>query len=312
MRIGGPLGVCASARPAEPASVASSAASSVKRRDTGDLFMALSPCWKGSVRVFRGRQAQGSSDLVVVFAQRRRRPHVERTLAVEGHRRAHGAEQAHHRVLGRGRELQVHAPAGRAALRWCRTSARAARPRRCSRAHHSSRVRCLKRSPSSSISVSWFAMRLLARGEARVLEQIGLLDRRRQALPELLGRGHVQRDPFAVGAFEHVGLRHARPAVRAHHFVDLEEVREGVEVEMRHRLQHRDLDRAARAGAAALEQRTHHAVGGVEAGQRIGDRRADDTRVLRVDQQVQEAAGGLRDGVVGRPRSRPGRWRRSR
>ena len=144
----------------------------------------------------------------------------------------------------------------------------------------------------------------LARREARVVEQVGLLDRLRQALPELLGRRHVQRDPLAVAAFEHVRLRDARPAVRAHHLVGLEEVRERVEVEVRHRLEHRHLDRAADARAAALDKRAEHAVGGVEAGQRIGDRRPDDARVLGVDEQLQEAARSLRDGVVRGPRRR--------
>ena len=49
------------------------------------------------------------------------------------------------------------------------------------------------------------------------------------------------------------------------------------------------------------------AVGGVEAGQRIGDRRADDARVLGIDEQVEEAARRLRDGVVGGAVGAPGR-----
>ena len=56
----------------------------------------------------------------------------------------------------------------------------------------------------------------------------------------------------------------------------------------------------------ALDERAHHTVGGIEAGQRIGDGRADDARVLRVHEQFEEAARGLRHGVVGGAiRSRP-------
>ena len=116
------------------------------------------------------------------------------------------------------------------------------------RRHHSSRLRFTKIAPSTSIRSSWCSMRAVAGREARVLEQVRPLDRDREALPELLRRRHVQREPLAVGARHHVRLRDARPAVRPHHLADREQVREGVEVEVRHRLEHRDLDRAAVAG----------------------------------------------------------------
>ena len=79
---------------------------------------------------------------------------------------------------------------------------------------------------------------------------------------------------------------------------------EGVEVPVRHRLEHRDLDLAAVAGARALVQCAEHAVGGIEAGDGIGDGRPDDPGVGRVHQQLQVAAGRLRHRVVARSRRR--------
>ena len=42
---------------------------------------------------------------------------------------------------------------------------------------------------------------------------------------------------------------------------------------MHHRLQHRDLDELAPPRAAALDERAHDAERGIEAGDRIGERR---------------------------------------
>ena len=77
----------------------------------------------------------------------------------------------------------------------------------------------------------------LARGEARVREKPRPLDRVGEPLPELFGRGHVQRDPQPVRALQHIGLRHARAAERPHDLALGKEVGERVEVEVAHGLE---------------------------------------------------------------------------
>ena len=68
----------------------------------------------------------------------------------------------------------------------------------------------------------------------------------------------------------------------------------------------RDVDPPATSGLLAFVQRAENAEGGIEAGHRIGDRRPHDARIVRIDQQAQPAARGLRDRVIGRPaRIRP-------
>ena len=69
---------------------------------------------------------------------------------------------------------------------------------------------------------------------------------------------------------------------------------------------------APAAGAAALEQRAEDAVGRIDAGDRIGERRAEEARPLRIDDHAQKAAQRLRDRVVARAGPRTGRSRRSR
>jgi hypothetical protein len=83
-------------------------------------------------------------------------------------------------------------------------------------------------------------------------------------------------------------------------------VLEGVEVEVRHRLEHRQFHLARRAVLLAVVERAEDAVGGIEAGDQVGDRRPHHARVGRVHQQPQVAAGGLRHAVVGRAGARPG------
>ena len=141
---------------------------------------------------------------------------------------------------------------------------------------------------------------LLTAAELRVLQQLRVLDGIGQALPEFFRRRHVQRDPLAVAAFQHIGLRYARAAVRAHELVSLQIVRERVEIEVAHGFEHRDFNRAAYTGAAALDQGAQNAIGGIKAGQRIGDSRAHNARVVRVDQQMQKARSSLCHGVVSR------------
>ena len=118
--------------------------------------------------------------------------------------------------------------------------------RRCSRAHQSSRVRRLKLSPSSSISASWWAMRCSRVAKRGSWNSSGCSIALARPCQNFSGEDMCSAIHLPSAHSQHVGLRHARPAVRAHHLVGLEEVREGVEVEVRHRLQHRDLDACGR------------------------------------------------------------------
>jgi len=107
-------------------------------------------------------------------------------------------------------------------------------------------------------------------GKARITEQLGVSDGPGEASPEFLRRGHVQRDPFRVGAFKHIGLRNARPTVGPHNLALREIVGEVVEIEVAHCFQHRDVDAAAPAGPVAFVQRAENPERGIEARHRIG------------------------------------------
>jgi hypothetical protein len=77
-------------------------------------------------------------------------------------------------------------------------------------------------------------------------------------------------------------------------------VDESVRREGDRRLQHAGFDAAALAGAPALMQRAEDAIGGIEAGDVVGQRRPADLRRFRVDELAQHAAERLRHRVVGR------------
>ena len=104
-------------------------------------------------------------------------------------------------------------------------------------------------------------------------------------------------DPFAVAAFEGVALRHHRARQRPHDFAFGKIVGETVEIEMRHRLQHGDVDAPALAALAALEKCREDCRCRILPGNGIRDRRPDDTGIGRRRQQPQITAGGLRHGV---------------
>ena len=89
-------------------------------------------------------------------------------------------------------------------------------------------------------------------------------------------------------------------AVRPHHLIGREQVREVVEVEVAHRLKHRGFHHPALAARFALMERGEHADRGVKARHSVRNRRANDARVFGIDQQPQKPAGGLRDSVKGR------------
>ena len=110
----------------------------------------------------------------------------------------------------------------------------------------------------------------------------------------------MDREQALVGGAQDVGLREARPVARLRRLAEREEGGERLDGEVRHRLEHRDFDEAALARARALEQRAEHAVRGVDAGDRVGERGPEEARTLRVDDDAEEAGQRLRDGVVAR------------
>ena len=95
-------------------------------------------------------------------------------------------------------------------------------------------------------------------------------------------------DEAAVAGAQDVRLRQARAVARVRHRAEREVRGKRLDGEMRHGLEHRDLDHAALAGAAALEQRAEHAIGGVDAGDRIGERRAEEARPLGIDHTLRK------------------------
>jgi hypothetical protein len=106
--------------------------------------------------------------------------------------------------------------------------------------------------------------------------------------PRTSGRGQVDRDPLSVGAFEGVGLRHDRARQRPHDLADAVVVGEAVEVEVAI-ASSIEMSSGGPCRCRALEQRGEDAHGGVLAGDRVGDGRADDARVRRGRQQAQVA-----------------------
>src|ERR1019366_10676672 len=68
-----------------------------------------------------------------------------------------------------------------------------------------------------------------------------------------------------------------------------------------HGLEHRDLNQAAAVCAAALDQRAENAVGGIQARDRVGERRAQELRALIVDYHAQKAAQRLGHRVIAGP-----------
>ncbi len=103
--------------------------------------------------------------------------------------------------------------------------------------------------------------------------------------------------PPSDGA-QDVRLRESRPVARFRHRAEREPRGIGLDGEMRHRFEHRDLDQRALAGAGAVEQRAEHAVRGIDAGDRVRQRGAEETRAIRIDDHAEEAAERLRHRVV--------------
>ena len=111
----------------------------------------------------------------------------------------------------------------------------------------------------------------------------------------------MDRDQPPSARAQDVGLREARTIARARHFAEREEGGERLDGEMRHRLEHRDFDEPALPVRPRSKQRAEHAVGGIDAGDRIRQRRPQEARPFRIDHDAEKPAQRLRHGVVARP-----------
>ena len=137
----------------------------------------------------------------------------------------------------------------------------------------------------------------VAIGKGRQFQHVGLAHGFGQILPELGRAAHVQGQPQAIAALEHIRLRHMGPAVGIHHLIGRKKMGEIIKVEVGHGFEHRGFEQAPLPRRGPLQQRGEHALRGVEAGHHVANGRADDTRVHGVDQQAQEAAGSLGHSV---------------
>ena len=111
----------------------------------------------------------------------------------------------------------------------------------------------------------------------------------------------MDREQPVVCRAQDVRLGEAGTVAGFRHFAEREVRGEGLDGKMRHRLEHRDFDEAALAGARTLEQHGEDAIRGIDAGDRIGERGAQEARPLLVHDDAQETGQRLRDGVVARP-----------
>ncbi len=118
--------------------------------------------------------------------------------------------------------------------------------------------------------------------------------------PEFLQRRKMDGDQATIPGAQDVCLRKARTIGGLRHRAQREKCRIRLDREMCHRLEHRDFDHATTAGATAIEQRTEHAVGRIDAGDCIGERRAEETRTIPVHHHAQESRQCLRHRVVTR------------
>jgi hypothetical protein len=193
--------------------------------------------WSWVVCLWSSGCAAGAAGVVV--AQQRRRRHLQGAFAVEADGRAHRGPAAAGGVFGVDEELQVRAcgSSGTSSVSYigaCGTSCAS------SRRHHSARSRWRKgrSAPRSCLpGASMRASRVAKRGSSNSVGcSIAV------ASPcQNLGGLDMCSAIHAVGAGQHVALRHAGPAVRAHDLTFGEQVREGVEVEVRHGLEHRQV-----------------------------------------------------------------------
>src|SRR5581483_3236566 len=110
----------------------------------------------------------------------------------------------------------------------------------------------------------------------------------------------VNGDQALIGCVYDVGLREPRPIRRGGCVAEREESRERLDREMRHRLEHRDLEVTATTATAALHECRENPLRGVQPGDGVGQRRAEKLRPAIIDGYAQEATQRLRYGVVAR------------
>src|SRR5450631_2138375 len=111
----------------------------------------------------------------------------------------------------------------------------------------------------------------------------------------------MDRNEARIGGSQYVGLRKSRPIARCRSIAESKVGRERLDREMRHRLEHRDLDEATLAGSTALHQRTEHSIGGIDPGNGIGECWPQKARAAGIDDHAQETAQRLCHRIVARP-----------
>ena len=121
----------------------------------------------------------------------------------------------------------------------------------------------------------------IARGEPRIVDQLGPLERDAAALPELRQRRELNGEQPAVAAAPRERVRVGDARQRLVLDAAAGEGGERVRNERDGGLQHVDLDAAAPAGALALVQRAQDAVAGIHAAGVVRDGRAADLRRVR-------------------------------
>ena len=225
------------------------------------------------------RGFQCRADLVVVLAEHRRRPHVERALAVERDRRPHRAEQRPSTGCSADAVAAGARPADRRAPRWCRTSARAGR--RWPRAAAPLGAGAPHEVVAEHLDQLFLVRRCGPRGSRSAGRRTGRAARSRCARPcqnfsgddmcsaiHLPSAHGITYDCDTLGRLYGPITSSAREqCVKASRLKCA--IASSIETSTVRPL----------PGAAALVQRAEDAVGGVVAGHRVGDRRADDARV---------------------------------
>ena len=138
-------------------------------------------------------------------------------------------------------------------------------------------------------------------GEAGIGRKVLLARRLEKAGPEFRRTGHVDGDPFLVGAFEGVGLADNRAGKWSHNLVQAVVMGKAVEVEVAHGLEHRDIQTPPLSRQSPFYQRGQDASGSVVARHRIRDGRADHAGIGGRGHEAQEAGCRLCHRVIGRP-----------
>src|SRR5271163_2974450 len=111
----------------------------------------------------------------------------------------------------------------------------------------------------------------------------------------------MDRDQALISGLQDVGLCESRPITGSGGIVEREKGRKGLNREVRHRLEHRDLDETTLPRPAALNQRAQYAVRCVDSGDRVGERRTKKPGAAGIDDHAQKSTERLRYGIIARP-----------